>query len=160
MLLLRHIDRLALHLLLDASGWAVPGGAAGVIPAPTGASAAGLIGNRLYARASILHARTPLHSVTPHESALHLRNSPERRARRTDAQGDHAEECAVCCLQVLMSDALGTRRHLPGHGRLGLRLPPGSTAQWFNHDAEDARLWLLDRRLTDSAGRLTYQCRS
>ena len=159
MLLLQHIDRLALHLLLDRFGMELCLVAPQeVIPGSYwGEREAGLIGNRLYARLD-----TPLHSVL-HESAHFICMSPERRAQlHTDAQGDHAEECAVCYLQVLMSDALGTPRERTYRDMddWGYSFRLGSTAQWFNHDADDARLWLLDHQLTDTAGRLTYQCRS
>jgi hypothetical protein len=35
----------------------------------------------------------------------------------------------------------------------------GSTRAWFEHDAEDARLWLLGAGILDPEGRLTGACR-
>jgi hypothetical protein len=32
----------------------------------------------------------------------------------------------------------------------------GSAAAWFEHDAEDARLWLQQHGVTDAAGMLTH----
>lgn len=158
MLLLQHIDRIGLQLLLERYGLDMALVAPQeVIPGSYwGDSEAGLIGERLYVRLD-----TPLHSAL-HESAHYICMTPERRARLdTDAQGDHAEESAVCYLQILLSDALGTPRERTYRDMddWGYSFRLGSTAQWFNHDADDARLWLLEQRLIDAQGRLTFQCR-
>jgi len=155
MLLLQHIDRIALQLLLARYGLDM------VLVAPRevipgsywGESEAGLIANRLYVRLD-----TPLHSAL-HESAHYICMTPERRAKlHTDAQGDDDEESAVCYLQILLSDAMGTprARMFADMDAWGYSFRLGSTAQWFNHDAEDARLWLLDHQLIDSSGQPTF----
>lgn len=159
MLLLQHIDRIALHLLLERYGLdLVQVAAKEAIPGSYwGDSEAGLIADRLYVRPD-----TPLHSVL-HESAHYICMTPERRARlHTDAQGDDDEESAVCYLQILLSDAMGTPRSRTfcDMDDWGYSFRLGSTAQWFNHDADDARLWLLDHQLIDAAGQLTFCCRS
>jgi hypothetical protein len=66
-----------------------------------GESEAGLRANVLYVRAD-----TPLHSLL-HELSHYVCMSPERRVGLDrDAGGDDEEECAVCYLQILLSDEL------------------------------------------------------
>ncbi len=158
MLLLQHIDRLAVHGLLDRYGLQLRLVAAQeVIPGSYwGEREAGLIEDRLYARLD-----TPLHSVL-HEAAHFVCMSPERRALlHTNAQGGTAEESAVCYLQVLLGDALKScprERMYRDMDDWGYSFRLGSTAQWFNFDADDARLWLIHRHILDQTGHLTFQC--
>ena len=115
-----------------------------------GNTEAGLIGNRLYARAD-----TPLHSVL-HESCHWLCMDEARRAAlHTNAGGDYAEENAVCYLQLLLAD------RIPGFGRercavdmdiWGYSFRLGSAQRWFEEDAEDARAWLRRRGLITADG--------
>jgi hypothetical protein len=122
-----------------------------------GESEAGLKGHTLYARPD-----TPLHSVL-HEAAHFICMTPERRAGLdTNAGGDDAEECGVCYLQLLLSAELaqcGFERACADMDEWGYSFRLGSTRAWFEHDATDARLWLLDAGILDSVGRLTGQCR-
>jgi hypothetical protein len=85
-----------------------------------------------------------------------------RGALHTDAGGDDAEENAVCYLQVLLADAIPSL----GRGRLfadmdawGYSFRLGSAKDWFEQDAEDARLWLLGHGLIDAQGRPTWRVR-
>ena len=76
---------------------------------------------------------------------------PSRRAQlHTNAGGDYDEENAVCYLQAIMADAL------PEYGQLqlftdmdqwGYSFRLGSARAWFEQDAQDARLWLLHKRI-------------
>ena len=119
-----------------------------------GDSEAGLIGRCLYARAD-----TPVHSVL-HETGHFVCMTPERRSGLfRDAGGDDAEECAVCYLQVLLSD------HVPGISRSrlfndmdtwGYSFRLGSTERWFHQDAADARSWLKHERLIHDDQTLTW----
>jgi hypothetical protein len=122
-----------------------------------GESEAGLKGHTLYARPD-----TPLHSVL-HEAAHFICMTPERRAGLdTNAGGDDAEECGVCYLQLLLSSELtqcGFERACGDMDEWGYSFRLGSTRAWFEQDATDARLWLLDAGILDAAGRLTGQCR-
>lgn len=158
MLSLQHIDRFALHSLLDrydlqlrlvAPQEVIPG-------SYWGEREAGLIGDRLYARLD-----TPVHSVL-HESAHFVCMTPERRALlHTDAQGEVIEESAVCYLQILMGDELKSyprRQIYCDMDEWGYSFRLGSTEQWFEFDADDARLWLLDHHLIDHSQKLTFQC--
>jgi hypothetical protein len=122
-----------------------------------GKSEAGLKFNTLYARAD-----TPLHSVM-HEAAHFICMTAERRAGLdTDAGGDDAEECGVCYLQLLLSMELpqfGLARACADMDEWGYSFRLGSTRAWFEQDAADARLWLLEAGIIDSAGSITGNCR-
>jgi hypothetical protein len=123
-----------------------------------GESEAGLQGNALFARID-----TPLHSVL-HEAAHFICMTPERRlGLDRDAGGDDAEECAVCYLQILMSDALsGVAREefCADMDRWGYSFRLGAARAWFEQDAADARSWLLERGLIDAQARLTGALRN
>jgi hypothetical protein len=123
-----------------------------------GESEAGLQSNTLFARID-----TPLHSVL-HEAAHFICMTPERRlGLDRDAGGDDAEECAVCYLQILMSDALsGVAREefYADMDRWGYSFRLGAARAWFEQDAADARSWLLERGLIDEQARLTGALRN
>ena len=127
-----------LALVEVARGAAIPG-------SYWGEPEAGLVGDRLYVRAD-----TPVHSVL-HEGCHYLcMDAGRRRALVRDAGGDHAEENAVCYLQLALAD------RLPGVGRArmcadmdawGYTFRLGSAARWYAEDAADAREWLVARGL-------------
>ena len=61
----------------------------------------------------------------------------------------------MCYLQIILAD------YLPGVGRdrlmrdmnaWGYSFRLGSSQAWFESDADDARAWLLDRKLLDASG--------
>jgi hypothetical protein len=119
---------------------------------------AGLIGTRLMVRDD-----TPAHSALHEACHWVCMDEVRRKALHTDAGGDVAEENAVCYLQILLAD------EIPGVGRArlfrdmdawGYSFRLGSARAWFERDAEDARAWLLDRCLIDSADRPTWRVRS
>jgi hypothetical protein len=144
------LDRYGLDLVLVAPGEVIPG-------SHWGGCEAGLIGSKLYARFD-----TPLHSLL-HESAHFICMTPERRSGlHTDAGGDDAEESAVCCLQILMAQAipnLGIARMFADMDEWGYSFRLGSAGTWFAEDADDARRWLLSYGLIDRDGRITYMVR-
>ena len=111
---------------------------------------AGLIANRLYARAD-----TPLHSIL-HEACHYVCLSPAGRIDLdTDAGSDNAEENAVCYLQVLLAEHLESmgREHIfADMDAWGYSFRLGSSRAWFEADAEDARQWLLEQGLIDQQG--------
>jgi hypothetical protein len=159
MLLLNAVSRVDLQLLLVRYGLELRL----VAPQETipgsywGEREAGLIGSKIYARLD-----TPLHSIL-HESAHYVCMTPERRAGLdTDAGGDHAEENAVCYLQILLARVLragGAERMCSDMDEWGYTFRLGSAAAWFREDAEDARLWLLQHGLIDEAGMPTHASR-
>jgi hypothetical protein len=144
------LARYGLQLRLVAPDESIPG-------SYWGESEAGLIGDVLYARLD-----TPLHSVL-HEASHYVCMTPERRASLDrDAGGDHAEECAVCLLQVLLADALpgvGRERLLADMDAWGYSFRLGSARAWLEQEADDAREWLRREGVTDERGALTGQCR-
>lgn len=159
MLLLNAIDRLALQILLDRYGVTLRLVAPGeIIPGSYwGDREAGLMGSTIFARLD-----TPLHSVL-HESAHFICMTPERRAGLdTDAGGDHAEENAVCYLQITLAESLphvGRARMCGDMDAWGYTFRLGSAAQWFERDAEETRAWLVQHGVLDPQGRPTYACR-
>ncbi len=109
---------------------------------------AGLIGTTVYARAD-----TPVHSLL-HEASHLLVMPAMRRARvHTDATDSIEEEDAACYLQIVLADALagvGAAKLMQDMDRWGYSFRLGSTRAWFEHDAEDARAFLVERRLIDA----------
>jgi hypothetical protein len=118
-----------------------------------GEAEAGLIANTLYARPD-----TPIHSVL-HEAAHFVCMDGKRRAGLDkDAGGDHAEENAVCYLQILWSDAItgcGRERMWRDMDAWGYTFRLGSAQRWFEEDADDARAWLERCGVIDADGRVT-----
>jgi hypothetical protein len=118
---------------------------------------AGLIGDTLYAS-----PKTPLHSIL-HEACHWICMDPRRRGRlHTDAGGDDPEESAVCYLQVILADTvpgLGRARLFSDMDAWGYSFRLGSARNWFEQDAEDARLWLAAHELIDWSGHPTWRVR-
>lgn len=106
---------------------------------------AGIIASDVYVRDD-----TPVHSML-HEACHLIVLPPERRAQvHTDATDSVPEEDATCYLQIVLAG------HLPGVGSdqlmadmdaWGYTYRLGSTKAWFEHDAEDAKAWLVERGL-------------
>lgn len=153
------IDRLQLGLLLERFGLALRLVApdAAIPGSYWGDAEAGLEESTLFARLD-----TPVHSVL-HEAAHYVCMAPERRAGLLrDAGGDDAEEAAVCYLQILLAAQLrgvGSERLMRDMDAWGYSFRLGSTRDWFEQDAADARVWLLRERLTDAGGQLTWRLR-
>ncbi|VAW93833.1 FIG01181932: hypothetical protein [hydrothermal vent metagenome] len=119
---------------------------------------AGLIGNTLYIRPD-----TPIHSAL-HEAGHYICMSADRRKQLdTNAGGDYDEENGVCYLQILLSDklkGLNKSRMLADMDRWGYSFRLGSARKWFEHDAEDARNWLIKMGIIDDNGRPSGQLAS
>jgi hypothetical protein len=158
-LLVNAIDRLSLEVLLDRYGLCLQLVAPEeIIPGSYwGEREAGLIGTRIFARLD-----TPVHSVL-HESAHFICMTPERRAGLdTDAGGDHAEENAVCYLQIILADSVpnvGPARMCRDMDEWGYTFRLGSALQWFENDAADAHEWLVRHGILDALRRPTFACR-
>jgi hypothetical protein len=145
------LDRYGVELVEVAAGAAIPF-------SYWGEPEAGICGMRLYARPD-----TPAHSVL-HE-LCHLICMPQTRrdSLARDAGGDDAEECAVCCLQILLAGALagfGCERALVDMDRWGYSFREGSAARWFYGDGADARAWLFAHRLIDAQANPTWIMRA
>lgn len=139
-----------LQPVLVPAGSAIPGSYWGV-------PEAGLVGSEIFLRDD-----TPVHSALHEAGHFVCMDRARRAALDTDAGGDDAEEDAVCYLQVLLTD------QLPGVSRAqlfadmdawGYSFRLGSARAWFEHDADDARDWLLRQRLIDDGGTLTWRLR-
>ncbi len=133
-------------------------GAAEEIPGSYwGDSEAGLIGSRIFFRPD-----TPLHSIL-HEAGHFVCMSEERRARLVgDAGGDHDEENAVCYLQIVLADefpGVGRRSMCQDMDAWGYTFRLGSAKAWFDHEAQDARQWLLSHGVLDAGGAPTWRRR-
>lgn len=122
-----------------------------------GAPEAGLKGAVLYCRDD-----TPLHSLL-HEACHYVCMDGMRRAQLDrDAGGDHAEENAVCYLQILLANQLpgmSADRLLADMDAWGYTFRLGSARTWFEQDAADAREWLICADLIDVRGHPTWRLR-
>ena len=102
---------------------------------------AGVIASNVYVRGD-----TPVHSLL-HEACHLIVLPPERRAQvHTDATDSVAEEDATCCLQIVLAERLpgvGSARLMADMDAWGYSFRLGSTRAWFEHDAEDAKAWLI-----------------
>lgn len=122
-----------------------------------GESEAGLVGDELLVRSD-----TPVHSAL-HEACHYIcMDAARRSALHTNAGGDTNEENGVCYLQILLAD------HLPGFDRVrlwadmdawGYSFRLGSAQAWFEHDADDARDWLVAYDILTAGGALTWRLR-
>lgn len=130
------VAEFGLQFELVADGQPIPGSF-------WGDDEAGIIGTTILARAD-----TPIHSLL-HELCHVLTAAPERRHLiHTDASDSVPEENATCYLQLLLADAIpgfGFERACADMDAWGYSFRLGSAKAWFEHDAEDARAFLLAR---------------
>jgi hypothetical protein len=122
-----------------------------------GDSEAGIVGRSVYVRAD-----TPIHSML-HETCHILCMTEERRSGLDrDAGGSDIEEAAVCYLQLILADSMegvGRDRLMLDMDEWGYSFRLGNTQDWFQHDAEDAREFLINHGLLNSAGDVTFRLR-
>ena len=144
------LERYGLSLMVISAGCDIPGSF-------WGDEEAGLIGNELLVRDD-----TPLHSIL-HETCHYVcMDKARREGAHTDAGGDYDEENAVCYLQILLADHINQfgRQHMfKDMDRWGYTFRLGSAQAWFEHDADDARSYLLNFDLTDRHDRSTFKLR-
>jgi hypothetical protein len=144
------LARFGLSLVISADSASIPG-------SYWGNDEAGLIADRLYARAD-----TPLHSIL-HEACHWITCTPERRAQlHTDAADTQDEENATCYLQILLADELpefGRTRALTDMDAWGYSFRLGCARAWFTQDAAYERQWLIDRGLINASEHPTFVVR-
>ena len=145
------LDRFRLNLEIQSNGEDITGSF-------WGDSEAGVVATTVYVRLD-----TPVHSLL-HESCHIICMTDERRADlHRDAGGDDTEETAVCYLQILLADCIesfGRERIMQDMDSWGYSFRLGTTRQWFDEDADDARQWLVQYALLDEFGQLSFRLRS
>jgi hypothetical protein len=145
------LGRYALQYVIAGSEQAIPG-------SYWGESEAGLMGTCVYFRDD-----TPIHSVL-HEACHSICMTAQRRdGLQKDAGGDYAEENAVCYLQIVLADELlpvGRARMWHDMDAWGYTFRLGCAQAWFEQDAEDARQWLIEHRLLNHRGGVTWALRA
>lgn len=123
-----------------------------------GESEAGMIGRTIYIRPD-----TPMHSFLHETCHVICMNEERRQHLHTDAGGETSEEDAVCYLQILLAEqfpSFGKARALLDMDRWGYTFRLGSAQRWFEEDAEDARLWLINYGLLDAQNQLIFKLRA
>lgn len=144
------LRRYGMELVRVADGEPIPGSF-------WGDCEAGLIGNQLLVRSD-----TPLHSAL-HEACHYICMDRRRRAGlHTDAGGDYDEENGVNYLQTLLSDYIpecGRDRMFADMDDWGYSYRLGCARAWFEQDAEDARLWLMQHGLIGHDSKPTWRLR-
>jgi hypothetical protein len=140
------LSQLAVTPLWIPDGAAIPG-------SYWGAPEAGIHNQRLMVRQD-----TPLHSLLHEAGHLACANLLGRHLTVSDSGSDDEEECAVCYLQVLLTDSLpppaSRERLFADMNAWGYSFRQGSAERWFHGDGEDARRWLADRGLISANGTL------
>jgi hypothetical protein len=149
--LARLLRNYGLDLVVQGEGEAITGSF-------WGESEAGVVGRAVYVRPD-----TPVHSFL-HETCHVICMDEERRAGlNKDAGGDDLEEAAVCYLQVLLADQIdgvGRDRVMADMDAWGYSFRLGSTRNWFDEDAEDAREFLINHGLIDKQAVPTMRLRA
>jgi hypothetical protein len=131
-----------LELVLEADGAPIPG-------SYWGAPEAGIIGTRVHARLD-----TPVHSLLHEAAHLAIAIAEGRHDVHTDASDSTLEEDATCYLEIRWADRLpgvGRDRILADMDAWGYTFRLGSARAWFERDADDARVWLVERGLIPCA---------
>ncbi len=144
------LDRFGLELVALQPGEPITG-------SYWGDSEAGVVGRRVFVRPD-----TPVHSFLHETSHVICMDEARRRCLDRDAGGDDLEESAVCFLQVLLADTVdgvGRDRLMADMDAWGYSFRLGSTRAWFEHDAGDAREFLIKHKLIDGSNELTWRLR-
>ena len=143
------LARYGLHLAPVANEATIPG-------SYWDAPEAGLVGETIYARVD-----TPVHSVLHEASHVICMDSSRRLHLHTDAGGEFVEEDAVCFLQIVLAGFLGLSVDTicTDMDAWGYTFRLGSAKKWFEHDAAEARAWLVQHGLLTEAGTPTWQLR-
>ncbi len=144
------LARYGLNLVLVPDDAAIPG-------SYWGEPEAGLVGYTIHARTD-----TPVHSVL-HEAGHVICMDAARRAQLyRDAGGEYAEEDAVCYIQIVLAGELGLpiETICADMDAWGYTFRLGSARAWFEHDADDARQWLVRHGLLTAAGTSSFRMRA
>ena len=143
--------RFGLEIVVQASGEKIIGSF-------WGDSEAGVVGRTVFVRED-----TPLHSFLHETCHIICMDGARRDGLDRDAGGDDLEESAVCYLQVLLADCIegaGRSRIMRDMDTWGYSFRLGSTRDWFESDAEDARDFLINHHLINESGRPAFMLRA
>ena len=119
---------------------------------------AGLMGKTVHVRVD-----TPIHSLLHEASHVICMSGDRREQLERDAGGDDLEEAGVCYLQILLADwvdGVGRERIMEDMDSWGYSFRLGSTREWFERDAGDAKEFLINQRLLNEKGEPTFSLRS
>ena len=145
------LSKYSLTLIVQSNGEAITGSF-------WGGSEAGIVGRNVYVRSD-----TPIHSLL-HEICHIICMTSERRNRLVrDAGGDDLEEASVCYLQIVLADqldAVGRKRLMRDMDAWGYSFRLGSSAVWFDKDADDASAWLVEYGLLTIDGQPSFALRT
>lgn len=144
------LGRYGLDLVVEPDGAAITGSF-------WGGSEAGVVGRSVFVRAD-----TPVHSCLHESCHVVCMDGRRRDCLDRDAGGDDLEEAAVCYLQVLLADyieGVGRDRLMADMDAWGYSFRLGSTRDWFEKDAEDARDFLVTHGLIDADDIPTFMLR-
>jgi len=144
------LARYGLKLVTLAEGVAITG-------SYWGESEAGLVGSTIYIRAD-----TPVHSALHEACHVICMDELRRAALNTDAGGEYAEEDAVCYLQIVLAGELGLTPAAicADMDEWGYTFRLGAALAWYEHDADDARAWLIRHGLLGANGAPTFRLRT
>ena len=118
---------------------------------------AGIVKRTIYVRRD-----TPIHSLLHESCHVICMTASRREGLDCDAGGDDLEEAAVCYLQIVLADridAVGRDRLMLDMDAWGYSFRLGSAREWFRHDAEDAKKFLVNHGLLTSTGKPIYALR-
>ena len=104
-----------------------------------------------------------MHSFLHETCHVICMDETRRQQLHTDAGGETAEEDAVCYLQILLASQLagfGQARALVDMDRWGYTFRLGSAQSWFEEDAAEARLWLIQHGLIDTSNQVLFKLRT
>ena len=144
------LQKFDLELVVEEDGVAITGSF-------WGDTEAGIVGRRVYVRND-----TPVHSLLHEASHIVCMTEDRRAGLDRDAGGDDLEEAAVCYLQIILADLMvgvGSDRLMLDMDAWGYSFRLGKTRDWFQHDAEDAREFLMNHGLLSPSGEVTFKLR-
>lgn len=116
----------------------------------------------IIARRVIVRGDTPVHSALHESCHLICMDETRRSTLHTNAGGDYDEENAVNYMEITLGTLLpgvGRERILADMDSWGYTFRLGSARAWFEHDAKDARQWLLAHALLTAQNEPTWKLR-